>query len=156
RELAEQYFADERAVFASGQPLLNREERAVDPAGGDKWLLTTKVPLRDGGGTVVGLVGISHDITQRKRAVEELRASRERFELAVPGSRDGLWDWDLRTDVSYYSPRWKGMLGYEDHEIPNRYEEFERRLHPDDRDRVLTTIRDYLESKIPDYEIEIR
>jgi PAS domain S-box-containing protein len=101
--------------------------------------------------------------TQRRRAedalrlqAEELLRSRERFELAVRGSQDGLWDWDLRTGDVYYSPRWKSILGYEDHEIPHRIEEWERRLHPDERAQVLAANRAHAEGNTPHYEYEYR
>ena len=73
RELAARYHADERAILASGEALINREEPTVDGAGNSKWLLTTKVPLRDGLGKVAGLVAVSRDITERKRVAETLR-----------------------------------------------------------------------------------
>jgi PAS domain S-box-containing protein len=101
--------------------------------------------------------------TQRRRAeealrlqTEELLRSRERFELAVRGSQDGLWDWDLRTGDVYYSPRWKSILGYEDHEIANRIEEWEQRLHPDERDRVVAANVAHAEGTTPLYEYEYR
>lgn len=72
RELAERYFADEQAVVESGQPVISREEPTMDKAGNRTWVSTTKVPLRDGRGRIVGLVGISRDITQRKQAQEAL------------------------------------------------------------------------------------
>jgi PAS domain S-box-containing protein len=70
-ERAAQYAADEQAVVRSGEPLTDREELLIDAAGRKRWLLTTKVPLR-AGDAIVGLVGVSHDISQRKRAEEEL------------------------------------------------------------------------------------
>ena len=76
-ELAAQYYADERAIFRSGQPLVNREEPVIDQAGNRLWVLTTKVPLRDSRGQIVGLVGINRDITERKRAEEELQRTAE-------------------------------------------------------------------------------
>ncbi|MCI0462825.1 MAG: PAS domain-containing protein [Gemmataceae bacterium] len=93
---------------------------------------------------------------QRRQAEEELLRSRERFELAVRGSQDGLWDWDLRTNEIYYSPRWKSMLGYEDHEIAHRLEEWEQRLHPDERERVLAANFAHAEGTTPHYEYEYR
>jgi PAS domain S-box-containing protein len=82
RELAEPYYADEQEVVRTGEPLLNREELLVDRAGRRKWLLTTKVPLRDRGGCVVGIVGISHDITERRQAEEAMRQAKEAAEQA--------------------------------------------------------------------------
>jgi PAS domain S-box-containing protein len=94
---------------------------------------------------------------ERKIAEEELREARARFELAVRGSGDGLWDWDIRANFVYFSPRWKEMLGYADHEIPHAYSEWESRVHPEDLERALTTIHDYLEDPAAaTYELEHR
>jgi len=76
-ELAARYRADEEAIIRSGQPLLNREEPVVRPDGQPGWLMTTKVPLRDSNGNIIGLVGIGRDITQRKQAEEALRRQNE-------------------------------------------------------------------------------
>jgi PAS domain S-box-containing protein len=99
---------------------------------------------------------VRHDLSERGRSEQMLHRSRERFELAVRGSRDGLWDWDLATNEVYFSPRWKEQLGYRDHEVGSRYEEWESRLHPDDRERALATVRDYLAGRTPQYELEHR
>jgi PAS domain S-box-containing protein len=82
-ELAQQFYADEQAVMKSGQQL-DREETVVHPqTGKTRWLQTTKTPLRDEDGRIVGLVGISRDITDRKRAEEELRQVRAQLEQQV-------------------------------------------------------------------------
>jgi PAS domain S-box-containing protein len=80
--VAEQFFRDEQDVCRSGQPLLNREELLIDRVGQHKWLLTTKVPLRDGTGAVIGLVGMSHDISDRKKMEEQWRQAKETAEVA--------------------------------------------------------------------------
>jgi PAS domain S-box-containing protein len=84
QDLAAQYDADEQAILQTGQPLLDREEFNLTPTTGEtRWNLTVKVPLRDSQGNVTGLVGISHDITERKRAEEELRKHRDHLEELV-------------------------------------------------------------------------
>src|SRR6516165_2223647 len=96
------------------------------------------------------------EVEQRVRVEKELSKSRERFELAVRGSQDGLWDWDLETNVVYYSPRWKSILGYEDHEIANGLEEWSQRLHPDECEQVLAANYAHIAGATPHYEYEFR
>ena len=75
-ELADRYHADEQTLIATGQPLLDREEPLVDQRGHRQWLVTTKVPLKDSSGKIIGLVGVSHDITERKLAEADLEYER--------------------------------------------------------------------------------
>lgn len=69
-----------------------------------------------------------------------LKAVKERLEYAVNGTKDGLWDWDLKTNEVYFSPRWKDMLGYSDDELPNILETWEKNVHPDDLEKALEAI----------------
>ena len=87
-------------------------------------------------------------VVERDRVEEALWKSEERFELAQRGTDAGIWDWDLRTNALFFSPKRQRILGHEEGEIGQRYEEWESRLHPDDRDRAQATIRDYLQGKI--------
>ena len=93
---------------------------------------------------------------ERKRAEEALRASEERYALAVNGANDGLWDWDLERDGVYFSPRWKAMLGYREEEIGGRIEEWFDRVHPEDLERLRTALTDHLEGRTPHFECEYR
>jgi PAS domain S-box-containing protein len=120
-----------------------------------RWLYGNSMPQKEADGSILWH-GFITDVTERKQMVEALRASEERFNLAVRGSNTGIWDWDLRTGKTYFSPLWKSMLGYEEHELKGEFFEWEQRLHPDDRERALATVRAYLEGTIPQYELEHR
>lgn len=81
-----------------------------------------------------------------KNSEERLKKSEERFSLAMEGSNEGLWDWDLISNEVYFSPRWKKILGYADEEIPNNFNEWKKRIHPQDADAVLSELHHYLNS----------
>lgn len=78
KETAEKYFEDDRQVIEHGKSIVNREEEL--PGNPKRWISTTKVPLKNDEGQVIGLVGIGHDITHRKRLEEELRAAKQKAE----------------------------------------------------------------------------
>jgi PAS domain S-box-containing protein len=113
-------------------------------------------PLHDAMGNVSEVIITTRDITARKKAEEALRSSREQFELAIRGSNDGIWDWDLRTGTLFLSDKWKEQLGYADHELPNQFETFEKLLHPDDKPLVLSKIKHFLGDRFDRYSHEFR
>jgi PAS domain S-box-containing protein len=137
---------------------INDEEMFIAQAGESEgiWASANARPLFDEAGELQGGLVVFRDITERKRVEAELYSSRERFELAVRGSQDGLWDWEPHTGKIFYSPRWKSIIGYEDHEISHRIEEWEKRLHPEDRERVLAVNQAHIEGVTPHYECEYR
>ncbi len=78
------------------------------------------------------IVAFMSDITDRKQAEIDLSESEKRFTLAMNASHDGLFDWNLETNEIYYSPSWKLMLGYADHELPNDFSIWEDLTEPED------------------------
>ncbi len=156
REHADQAKADERRILETGVPLQNVEEKETWPDGRETWVSTSKVPLLDADGRVVGTFGISLDITERKRAEAALRQSEERYALAVRGANDGIWDWDLQTGRIYYSPRWKAMLGWDDDGIGESPAEWFDAVHPDDLARVRAGVDDALAGRKAHFEEEYR
>jgi two-component system CheB/CheR fusion protein len=111
--------------------------------------------VRDAADEITGFLGVAEDISERKRSEEALRKSEERYNLAVAGSNDGIWDWDVRTNEVYYAPRFKELLGYCDAEFENTFLSFQMALHPNDRARTLARIRRHLEDREP-YDAEYR
>ncbi|MEZ4527203.1 MAG: PAS domain-containing protein [Desulfobacterales bacterium] len=103
--------------------------------------------------TIANRLGIH---IQRKKDEKELRESRERLELALEAASDGLWDWNLATNEIYLSPRWYTMLGYEPFELSPTYETWERLLHPDDRESVVSIVRKHIGGTQKSFEIEFR
>jgi PAS domain S-box-containing protein len=101
------------------------------------------------------IIAILHDITERKLAELALRASEERFELAVRGTSDGLWDWDIVTNSVYYSPRFGELLGYAPGQMPQRREAYFDRIHPDDLPRVQVALRSHTEAHA-NYDVSYR
>jgi diguanylate cyclase (GGDEF)-like protein/PAS domain S-box-containing protein len=91
-----------------------------------------------------------------KRAHEALRESEERYALAARGANDGLWDWNLLTNVMYFSPRWKSMLGYHEGEIGDELEEWLDRIHDSDRERVKDELAAHRKGLTPHFESEQR
>jgi diguanylate cyclase (GGDEF)-like protein/PAS domain S-box-containing protein/putative nucleotidyltransferase with HDIG domain len=96
------------------------------------------------------------DITARKRKEVALQESEERYALAVQGSNDGLWDWDLKKNEVYYSERWKAILGYEVYEIGASPDEWFSRIHPEDVSAVKSAVSAHMEGATPTLETEHR
>lgn len=84
-----------------------------------------------------------------------LQASEERFELAVRGSTDGLWDWNVQTDEVFYAGRFRALLGYTEAEFPGSFLSFESCLHPEDTEPVLAALSAHLERQVP-YDVQYR
>ena len=102
------------------------------------------------------LASFTNMIAQLQNNKRELRLSEERFALAMQASNDGIWDWHFDNNTVYFSQRWKQMLGYEDHELPNLFPEWEKRVHPDDITRVKAAIDEHLAGRTLCFEIEHR
>lgn len=91
----------------------------------------------------------------QQRTADALCKSEARYALAVRGTSEGLWEWDVRTNADYLSPRWKELLGFADHELPNHADSFFQRLHPDDFARAQAAVQAHLERHEP-YDLELR
>ena len=99
---------------------------------------------------------IMRDVTKRKRAEDALRQSEERWQFAIEGAGDGLWDWNILTGEAFYSRRYKEMLGFADEEIANTSEEWTKRIHPEDAPGVMTALQPYMDGKAGSATVEFR
>lgn len=105
---------------------------------------------------IAGVV-VFRDISESKQARDALVHVQERLELAVRGSSDGLWDWDIPTGKVWYAPQFKNLLGYGDDEFPNEFQSFKSHLHPEDRDPTMAAIEGHLTKGAPiDIECRLR
>jgi PAS domain S-box-containing protein len=88
-ETAQKYLADEEAVLTTGNPMIDRDEYVLSPDGGKLWISTTKVPLRNGKGEIVGIVGVSRDVTARRRGDALRDGEAEILDMITMGSQVG-------------------------------------------------------------------
>ena len=102
------------------------------------------------------VLGMDRDATAFLRAERALRESEERWQLAVAGSDEGVWDWNIETDTVWFSPRWKGILGYADDELPNDRAAWIDRIHPEDIARTKQELRNHLDNQAEHYRCEYR
>ena len=83
------------------------------------------------------------DITERKRAIQELKTTKEQLELFIRATSEGFWDWNFTTNEIYFSPRWKEMLGYTDQELDNTLDMWESVIFEEDHAAALQLVDDY-------------
>ncbi len=122
-----------------------------------RWIELDAYPLfGPNGAEVEEVYSVFADITDRRRAEEELRRSEQRLERALSGSKLGLWDWNVVTGALYLDARWFEMLGYEPGSLDLDYAAWTEMVHPEDRAAVETALRRHLEGEDPYYEIELR
>ncbi len=114
------------------------------------------VPIRDAHGVLVQHLGVLNDVTERHATAQALEAAELRWRFALEGVGDGVWDHDETTQQSFFSARWKAMLGYAEHEISTALDEWLQRIHPEDRERVEQALADYRTGRSAAYQTEYR
>jgi PAS domain S-box-containing protein len=120
-----------------------------------RWVLNEVLFRRDAQGELSELIGSLVDITARKEAEERLQTSEARYALAVRGTSDGLWEWDVVNDAIYLSPRYLELRDYTGADAFRTVGGFLASVHPDDRARVQAAINGHLQQRAP-YDIELR
>jgi len=150
---------DAREASLSGTaPRYEIEYRVIPHPGELRWVRSRGKVFRDDRGCPVRITGSFTDITERKLANEALRRSEERFALAVAGSTDGIWDWDIQSDEMFFSERAQTLYGLEPGGTIRHRAEWRRMIafHPEDTQPQLTAVEDYLAGRSPAYDGEWR
>ncbi len=151
RELATQRIT---ATLLSGETAPSIEEKLLRPDGSVFDVEVTTARLDDEGQPA--LQTLVRDITARKQAEAALRQSEARWQFALEGSGDGVWDWNVQTNQVYFSRQWKAMLGYAPYEIGDTLDEQLSRIHPEDVAGYQRDLDTYLSGGTPVYRNEHR
>ena len=154
-----------RSLELSSAELTDANVRLRDEAGGSARALAAlqeafdalHVGVGEKSGDLEALAGSIAGLTRDREQIRTaLAKSEERFDLAMRGANDGLWDWDMLTGTVYYSPRWKSMLGHAEDEIGNSLDEWSSRVHPDDLASALAAIDAHLAGRCDKFEVRFR
>lgn len=121
-----------------------------------QFLSVTYVPYVDVNQTIAGVIVSLRDITDLRQTEESLQISEERLQLALEGSGDGLWDWNMGTGEVYLSPLWQTMLGYAEGELPSNATTWEQLIHPDDKPWVMNQLNAHLKDSSTSYSFDYR
>ncbi|MFA5012543.1 MAG: PAS domain S-box protein [Ignavibacteria bacterium] len=120
----------------------------------DVEVLTSRVVNNEGEG--VCLQASYTDITERKKAENQIRENEERLKLALAVSKQGIYDLDIKSGKAIITPEYARMIGFEPEEFSESHEAWNSRLHPDDKERVIKLYEDYLNGLSTEYSVEFR
>lgn len=122
------------------QQLSISEYRMVRPDGTVAWVLGQATPEKNAANEVVGYVGTTTDITAIRNADREIKRSNERFELIAKATNDGLWDWNLETNRVWGNEVHQQFYGLTIVDPAPDHKEWEKRIHPEDRQRTIEAL----------------
>jgi PAS domain S-box-containing protein len=132
REMAQEFFNDEQRILLTGQPIINKLERQMDPEGKEIWASVTKVPIYSRAGTVTGLIGLSRDITQLKQAEQALRRAEEKYRTIYENSVEGIFQTKPDGHFITANPALARIYGYESpEELVTALTDIEHQLYVD-------------------------
>ena len=145
-EIGSFFYTKDKEMLDRDEPVVNKEW--VEYPNGDKVLLdTSKTPFKDKNGTIIGVLGISRDITKEHRKSEEMDNLKSRMELAFLGNNAGVYEWYMLDNRAFYSSQWMNMLGYAENELEPHLSTWQSRVHPDDIDEIMISVQKAIEAK---------
>lgn len=145
------------SLLATGR-LAPFETRYLDAYGNERAVRVAGAGVGRSGGGYALAWGIVEDISDRVAAAAALQESERRWQFALDGAGDGVWDWDLRTQRVFFSRQWKAMLGFADSdpELGDRIEDFTGRVHPDELPGAMELVQAHMDGRTPMFELELR
>ncbi|WP_052452523.1 EAL domain-containing protein [Noviherbaspirillum autotrophicum] len=128
-------------VYETGEPCVGHAHRvSLQRVPGatpiDAYVDFVCQPIFSAERTVTGVLLLGYEVTAQVQAQVTLRASEQRLHLALEAAGDGVWDWDIESNNFMFSRRGRAMLGYDEHEIGSRLEDWLAITHPEDQQRV--------------------
>lgn len=133
-----------------------REVRCIRKDGRTIWADITLSHVSDEHAGVKYLIVIMEDQTEKKFAQRQMEKAQAQLRIATRIAGVGFWEWDVKSSEAILSDEWRSQLGYTDDELKEQITAWQDRIHPDDRDRVLNYLRDFLAAPTPDYAVEFR
>jgi PAS domain S-box-containing protein len=175
RDTADASRARDLAAMAAGAATMNEDALVFASDDHRELVQTIKTPVHDAQGRIIGVLGIARDITELKRAEQELTRhrehllelvdartrsltdERERLERILQGTRAGTWEWNIQTGATVFNERWAEIIGYRLEELaPVNIDTWMRLVHPDDLERSADLLRRHLGGAVDYYECEAR
>ncbi|OYT17749.1 MAG: hypothetical protein B7C24_01100, partial [Bacteroidetes bacterium 4572_77] len=132
------------------------EFRIISKSGKEYWIGHVCQTIFNENNVNIGIRGSNRDITEKKNTDQKLKASEDRLSKTLIAANDGMWDWDLITNIVYFNPRYYEMAGYAINEFPYELDEFQKRIHPDDVENVMTQAQLHIEGKTARFKVEFR
>lgn len=129
------------------------EYRIVRDDGQQRWIKATALLQSNPQGEPIRITGINYDITDHKQIELDFKLAKNQLELLLAASSEGFWDWDLITGDVYFSPQWKAMIGYDEHELENSNEMWQSLIFEEDLAIALQLIEDYNNNKINQFSV---
>ena len=129
--------------------------RVILPIKGERWLRGRAQPHKEPDDTIIWH-GFITDITSKKLAELELQSTREQYQLAIDGSNDCIWDWNIESDQLFLSTIWQDISGLKKESPPKSFEQFLSFVPEQDQKRLKATLEDYFQENIPNFFLEFR
>ena len=140
-ESAKRGISEDQYVLETGKSILDAEGTLIDHEGKLHWLLVSKVPLKDVHGKITGLVGVTHDISSRKKAEDDMKQISTRLSLAARAGGVGVWDQDLVNDFLLWDDQMFALYGVDRNYAGQANDTQMKGIHPDDAGQVEAQIK---------------